>query len=101
TPHLAHWGPFVTTPPVQDASASVQVKTRVRNESSAVANCTLATSILDRDGKVVSTAEAAQEIGANGEYEFMQVARVEKPNLWSPDTPYLYTIRSTVRDRSG
>ena len=99
--HVAHWGTFVTTPQVSDASASVQVKTRVRNESSAAANCTLATSILDRDGKVVSTAETAQEIGANGEYEFMQVARVEKPNLWSPDTPYLYTVRSTVRDRSG
>ena len=99
--HVAHWGTFVTTPQVSDAAASVQVKTRVGNEGKAAAKCTLATSILDRDGKVIQTGEASQEVGANGEYEFMQVMKVEKPNVWSVETPYLYTVRSTVRDQGG
>ncbi|MGA2770710.1 MAG: glycoside hydrolase family 2 TIM barrel-domain containing protein [Bryobacteraceae bacterium] len=99
--HVAHWGTFVTTPQVSDAAASVQVKTRVGNEGKAAAECTLATSILDRDGKVIQTDETSQEVGVNGEYEFMQVVKVEKPNLWSVETPYLYTVRSTVRDQSG
>jgi beta-galactosidase len=99
--HVAHWGTFVTTPQIAEAAANVQVKTRVSNEGKAAARCTLATSILDRDGKVVQTDEASQEVGANGEYEFMQVLKVEKPNLWSVETPYLYNVRSTVRDQSG
>lgn len=77
------------------------MKTRIKNEGKTTAKCTLATSILDRDGKVVQTDEASQEVGTNGEYEFMQVLKVEKPNLWSAETPYLYKVRGTVRDASG
>jgi beta-galactosidase len=99
--HVAQWGTFVTTPQVTVASASVQVKTRVKNEGKAAAKCTLATSILDKDGTVVQTAEANQDVGAGSEYEFMQVVKLDKPNLWSVDTPYMYKVRSTVRDASG
>jgi beta-galactosidase len=31
------------------------------------------------------------------EYEFTQQLAVDKPNLWSVSTPYLYKVRSTVR----
>ena len=42
----------------------------------------------------------SQSIAANGgEYEFVQQVRVAKPNLWSPDNPYLYKVRSTVKER--
>ena len=64
--HVAHWGTFVTTPQVDANSAIVQIKTKVRNEGKSGAGCTLTTSILDRDGKVVQTAEAVQTIAANG-----------------------------------
>jgi beta-galactosidase len=57
---------------------------------------------LDRDGKVVQTVDASQTLAANGtDYEFVQQVRIDKPSLWSPDNPYLYKVRSTVRDQSG
>lgn len=100
--HVAYWGTFVTTPQANVDSAIVQIKTKVQNEAKGDAKCTLATSILDRDGKVILTAEASQGIAANGgEYEFVQQLKVEKPNLWSPDNPYLYRVRSTLQDQSG
>jgi beta-galactosidase len=100
--HVAHWGTYVTTPQVAEATANVKVNTRILNERNAAANCTLTTTVLDHEGKVVATAAPAQQqIGAHGEYEFTQVAAVEKPNLWSPDTPYLYTVRCSVSDPSG
>jgi len=95
--HVAQWGTFVMTPRVSKDAATVQVKTRVRNENAAAAVCTLVTAVVDRDGKVVQTAEASQEIAANGEYEFAQQAAVDKPNLWGVNDPYLYKLRSTVR----
>jgi beta-galactosidase len=99
--HVATWGTFATTPHAAQDSSLVQVKTTVRNEGKGEANCTLATSILDRDGNAVGSAEALQDIGESGEYEFVQQVKVDKPNLWSPDNPYLYKVRSTVRDQSG
>jgi beta-galactosidase len=99
--HVAPWGTFVTTPQVSGAAASIQVKTRVANGGKAAANCTLATALVDRDGRVVQTVEEARQVSAGAEYEFVQVIRVEKPNLWSVETPYLYTVRSTVRDPGG
>jgi len=100
--HGAYWGTFVTTPQVDANSSTVQIKTKIQNEGKSEAKCTLATSILDQDGKVIQTAETSQSIAANGgEYEFVQQVKVDKPNLWSPDNPYLYRVRSTVRDQSG
>jgi beta-galactosidase len=98
--HVAYWGTFVTVPQVDMNSATVQIKTRIQNEGRGDAQCALATSIVDREGKVIQTAEARQSIAANGgEHEFVQQVQVAQPNLWSPDHPYLYKVRSTVRDQ--
>jgi len=95
--HVALWGTFVMTPRVAKEAAALRIETRVLNETSAAAVCTLATAVVDREGKVVRTAEASQQIGANGEYNFVQEEQVDKPNLWSVREPYLYKLRSTVR----
>jgi beta-galactosidase len=95
--HIPLWGTFVTTPRVSAEFATLQVKTQCRNAGSSAAACTLTSSILDRDGRVVQAAEATQEIAAAGDYEFVQQFRIDKPALWSVETPQLYTLRSTVR----
>jgi beta-galactosidase len=87
----------VTTPHVSQEAATVQIETRVRNDGTRAARCTLATSILDQDGKAVQSAEAVQEVAGAGVYEFVQQVTVAKPNLWSVANPYLYKVRSTVR----
>jgi len=100
--HVAYWGTFVTTPQVDAISSTVQIKTKIRNEGKSEAQCTLSTSILEQDGKVIQAAEVSRSIAANGgEDEFVQQVKVDKPHLWSPDNPYLYRVRSTVRDRRG
>jgi beta-galactosidase len=95
--HVAHLGTFVTTLRVSQESALVYAKTRVRNDSGASTACTLASAILDRDGKVVAAAEASQEIAPGDDYEFAQELSVGQPNLWSVSAPNLYRLRSTVR----
>ncbi|MFY9728395.1 MAG: glycoside hydrolase family 2 TIM barrel-domain containing protein [Bryobacteraceae bacterium] len=95
--HVALWGTFVMTPRVAKDAAALRIETRVRNETGAAAVCTLATAVIDRDGKVVQSVEASQEIAANGEYKFVQEEQVDRPNLWSVSEQYLYKLRSTVR----
>ena len=94
--HVAHWGTFVTTPRVSKDAATVNVKTRVRNERSAAAACTLTSAIFDRDGHVVQSHEVSQQIAPGDEYEFAQQFAVNQPNLWSPSGPYLYQLHSRV-----
>ena len=43
--------------------------------------------------------EASQDLAANSEYEFVQQVKVERLNLWSVENPYLYKVRSTVRQQ--
>jgi beta-galactosidase len=95
--HVARWGTFVTTPRVAREAATMHVRTRVQNAQTVAAICTLATALVDSEGKVVQMVEASQEIGPHDGYEFEQSLLVDKPILWSAASPYLYTVRSTVR----
>ncbi len=95
--YIEQWGTFVTTPQVSKESATVEVTTRVRNELKQSAPCTLTTAIMDRDGNVVQSVDATASIAASGDHEFAQRITAPQPNLWSTDTPYLYTVRQTLR----
>ena len=95
--HVAPWGTFVSTPQVSNQSATLRISTRVQNDGKNAARCTLVSSLLDHDGKVVQNVEATQEISAGAEYEFVQQMNMDKPRRWSAADPYLYKIRTTVR----
>jgi beta-galactosidase len=97
--HVAVWGTFVSTPAVTQEFATVQMKTRVRNDGRTGTTCTLLTSVIDGEGKVVQTMEAGHDLEPDEEYEFLQDARVNTPHLWSVEDPFLYKVRSTVRER--
>ena len=82
--HVAQWGTFVTTPRVIQRRGRRSTSRRAcATRSAAAAACTLVSAVVDRDGKVVQTAEASQEIGANGDYEFTQRWPSTSPALWS------------------
>jgi beta-galactosidase len=96
--HVAEGGTFVATPRVEMDFATVQVKTRIQNEGKTAVECRVTSTILDRDGNPAEGAQPseAKSIPANGEYEFVQQIRVDQPNLWSLEDPYLYTLRTSV-----
>jgi beta-galactosidase len=96
--HVAYCGTFITTPKVEMDVATVQVQTRVQNEGASPVECRVTSTIMDRDGNVAEGAQPseARTIAANGEYEFTQQIRVDQPNLWSLENPYLYTLRTSM-----
>jgi len=97
---IAYWGTCVTTPQVSAESSVVEVKTMVVNGRNTPAHCTLTTEILDKAGRVVQLRESSQAIAAGSNFEFVQRIGVDKPSLWSPAHPDLYTVRSIVQDGS-
>ena len=95
---VAQWGTFVFCPRVSKDAAAVEIRTRIANGGRGAAQCTLMTAILDRDGKTVQSTVNVQNVEANDSFEFVQQMTLEKPSLWSPVSPYLYTVRNTVRE---
>jgi len=95
---VAHWGTYVTYPRISKESATIEVKTKVVNSLRNSAQCSLTTSIVDKDNNVVQAKETSQKVAANGEYEFVQQIVIDKPNLWSPANPSLYTVRSALHE---
>ena len=96
--HIPVWGTYVTTPKVSDEFASVRLNLRIDGAKKLKEwpngeKVNVSTVILDSQGK-----EVAHD---NSEYiarsqEFAQNFLVERPQLWSPETPALYTARTTL-----
>jgi beta-galactosidase len=99
--HVAQWGTSIATADVSAASATVDIRTRVENQSGAAADVTLTTRILDAKGAEVARMSSQQPAGPTAAVEFAQSARVTNPALWSPDTPALYTAVSDVSSAGG
>jgi beta-galactosidase len=90
-------GIFVTFPEISEDEAVVRVKTQVKNDSEISRISSIKTTILDAEGKpVVSSASEPEELTAGAAHEFVQELRVMKPNLWSPNSPYLYHVRTEL-----
>ncbi len=95
--HVAQWGTYITTPAVTSASAQVKVNTVLRNDSTAAANATLTTILLDPSGKEVARLQSGQAIPAKGSAPVEQTLPVASPQRWSCETPLLYQAVSEVR----
>ena len=94
--HVAHWGTFVSTDYGIKGTA-VTARATIANDGTKAAAFSIGQTILDADGKTVATGETKDLSlmpGAKG--EFLNTLSVSNPNLWSPETPYLYKLITTV-----
>lgn len=90
--HVPVWGTQITTPCVKDEYASVCLRTTILNAEKT--ELTVVTDIMDADGQVVSTKTNKGVI--NHDQPFTQNFIVERPKLWSPETPVLYKAVSKI-----
>ncbi len=91
-----HWGTYVTTPEVSERSATVAIKTKVRNDSESDAPVNLSTIIYDSGGKEVARASEKNVATKGATAEISQQLKVTNPMLWSDTRPYLYKVISQL-----
>ena len=90
--HVPVWGTQITTPYVKDEYASVCLRTTILNAEKT--ELTVVTDIIDADGQAGSTKTNKGVI--NHGQPFTQNFIVERPKLWSPETPVLYKAVSKI-----
>jgi beta-galactosidase len=95
--HVARHGQFVTTPTLSAERAQAAIQTRVQNETASVAEVELVSEVVGPGQQVVQQVTNKETIPAGGERDFLQNADVGSPKLWSPATPTLYRVVTTIR----
>ncbi len=96
--YIAPWGIYITTPEVSNPLAQVDVKTKVVNDSDKSMEVTLVTIIINRKGEETAKVETKMQIEAASSLEISQNLTVQSPELWSPESPNLYTAVTEIVD---
>ncbi|MDL2305502.1 DUF4982 domain-containing protein [Bacteroides sp. OttesenSCG-928-D19] len=94
--HIPLWGTQIQTPVVRKDNAKVVIKTKLEYPEGTTGRLELKTDIVDPNGVVFGTVSSVidPELLVDGWYENRMW--VTTPNLWSPETPFLYTAVSRL-----
>ena len=96
--HVDRFGTYVTTPSVSTEEADVNVKTTIKNEYKIVKNITLISKIVNNKGAVLDIKTTSHVIDPFSSTEILQKGAIQKPLLWSPETPTLYKVLTEVSE---
>jgi len=89
-------GIYISTPEVTESEASVQVKGIIKNQSDSQKELTIVNTITDNNSKEIASFETKLSIDVQEEVNFTASTNIEKPELWSPNEPNLYTVCSEL-----
>jgi beta-galactosidase len=101
--HVGHWGTYITTPQVSDASATVKLDVTVDNQSGTPAEALIRTSIyeLDYDNRLRNKVAVFPDMTVTAEPGASAIATgtvaVEKPRRWDITSPNRYVAQTIVR----
>jgi len=89
-----HWA----TPKVDEHTATLQVHALVWNTGARARQLSVLHEVIDPAQRVVASMSRNLAAGPGAAVEADQSAEIANPQLWSPDAPNVYTIRSTVKE---
>lgn len=90
---VKNWGTYISTPQVSRHSALVNIETKIVDANNQQTE--LQTTIYDKNGKAIKTLVQALAVNS-GEQSVLQQVTLANPDLWSVETPNLYTAVSRV-----
>jgi beta-galactosidase len=97
--HVAPWGSFVTTTVADSLNASVDIKTTINNYTLENADITVIYSIFNAKSEKVGEKKFLTQLYRNLPSTIDLSFDVSKPDLWSPESPTIYTaVCEIVKD---
>lgn len=98
---VAGGGLFVAYDNVSDKQADVLLKIHLRNENEKPFGGKVEYELCESDNTPVATLEERIKIGAGSSAGATGKIILEKPKLWSPESPYLYHLNVRIKDKNG
>ena len=96
--HQDSWHNYIHTADVTAGSAKVNVETLVQNECAKNQQGEVTVLLYDRSGTLVASGKKDISVMRNKAETVKFELKVEKPQLWSPESPYLYKAVITVKN---
>ena len=90
---LDEWGTFIRTLSADQNSAHVAVSSQIQ-PATITPDLRIMVDIMDAQGKIVGQAESQLSVSGAAELDF----NITQPKLWSPESPYLYQVRTRLYD---
>jgi beta-galactosidase len=95
--HVAKWGTHVVSKVSDDkGNADLSIQTIVENSGPESAKCEIVSEIVGPDGNSIEKIKTAGTIDVNGRREINQQTAIQKPSLWSLQTPRLYQLHTLI-----
>jgi beta-galactosidase len=81
--------------------AAIHIRTHLVNEESAPAEAVVRCEIIGPAGRTVAKTRKSGHLAARSVGDLEQTAKVSAPSLWSPETPSLYRLVTTVESKGA
>ena len=94
---VAGGGIFVTYPKVDTVDSVVAVKTQLANKSASGAELELVQQLFAGEQLVTEVSSGPIQLAAGATLDQQQQLTVSKPNLWSPASPFLYSLHTVLK----
>ena len=99
--HVAPWGVYVAVPQANADAAAVTVQTQVENDGGSAQTVHIATSIFSPAGVEVAKMDSTHAVAAGATQQVSQQAQLTHPALWSPATPQMSSVVTTITGPNG
>lgn len=94
-------GLFVSFGQISKKSAEVRLDAHIRNLSDKSFSGKVAYQLFDKDNRLVCQADKSFSVSKGKARQTSLTLTVENPELWEPDSPYLYQLHVLIKDKSG
>ena len=98
---VAGGGLFVSYDKVTEGSATVNLKLHVRNEQSTDFKGTVNYEFVQSDGTLITSINEKISIHSGNATSTISRIELKNPNLWSPESPYLYQLNIRIKNTNG
>lgn len=90
-------GMYITTPKVTEQEASIIIKGIVQNQYKNKKDITILQELIAPNGQIIVLSKSKLKVKGNSILPFeTKTHTIKNPQLWSPEAPVLYTIRTTI-----